>query len=158
MAKRAKQSSPIGTVLTYAYGTATIAAFEGARRIDTYRPFEVSPREPWNAAIRESSMCLDHNDASPVTQTYPGIYRDLMMRNATDLGMGTRSPPPASCQKPLRDAPCLSTRASTCVVVSIGSLALARRGLVARAAVLRLDLVICISLMSTLAMDGGGVH
>lgn len=70
MAKRAKQSSPIGTVLTYAYGTATIAAFEGARRIDTYRPFEVSPREPWNAAIRESSMCLDHNDASPVAQTY----------------------------------------------------------------------------------------
>lgn len=59
------KASGIGTVLTLAYGTAEIVAYEGAWRTEVYRPFEVHPREPWTREVRERVMIAKHGDASP---------------------------------------------------------------------------------------------
>lgn len=61
----AKLKNAIGTVHAYKYGTAETVAIEGAYRIEIYRPREVSPREPWNAAVRERCMVTGPTDATP---------------------------------------------------------------------------------------------
>ena len=50
--------------LTLNYGTLEITGFEGPWRREIYHPFEVSPHEPWNAAVVERTMVVDHKDMS----------------------------------------------------------------------------------------------
>ena len=61
-----RKVSPIGKVHTYQYGTATIISFAGPWRYHDYRPFEVHPKEPWNAVVRERVMACDVYDDTPM--------------------------------------------------------------------------------------------
>jgi len=67
-------------LLTAKYGTREVMLFQGCegtvRRLDLYRPFDVSPREPWNAEIEEYTMCLDAQDFTHVVSTYAAQIGD----------------------------------------------------------------------------------
>jgi len=55
----------IGTKHQYKYGAAEIVGFDAPWRREIYRPINVAPNEPWNAAINERCMATGPDDDSP---------------------------------------------------------------------------------------------
>lgn len=66
-----KRATAIGTVHQYQYGTSEVVGFDAPWRREVYRPFQVHPKEPWNAAVRERCMATGPSDATP---RYRGRY------------------------------------------------------------------------------------
>lgn len=60
-----RRSPVIGTVHRYTYGTSEVVGYDAPWRREIYRPFEVHPKEPWNAAVNERSMATGPDDATP---------------------------------------------------------------------------------------------
>lgn len=66
------------------HGVLEVGPYRAPWRDDTYRPHDVSPREPWNRAIVEPAMCAGPDDVSP-------------RHNAMTYGPGAAYDPRCAC-------------------------------------------------------------